>query len=83
MNAFLAAALALLACTAFAAAPLLRGSHMDAVVGMELAGVLVALVLLLLAEGTSRSALFDIGLVAAFLSMGGGLVYARSLERWL
>lgn len=83
MNAFLAAALVLLACI-LAALPLVaRGSRMDAVVGMQLAGVLAALVLLLLAEGMSRPALFDVGLVAAFLSAGGGLVFVRTLERWL
>jgi multisubunit Na+/H+ antiporter MnhF subunit len=83
VNAFLAAAIVLLACSAAALPLVVRGSRMDAVVGMQLAGVLATLVLLLIAEGMSRPALFDLGLVAAFLSMGGGLIFVRTLERWL
>jgi multisubunit Na+/H+ antiporter MnhF subunit len=83
VNAFLAAAVVLLGCTAAAIPLVVRGSRMDAVVGMQLAGVLASLVLLLVAEGMSRPALFDVGLVGAFLSMGGGLVFVRTLERWL
>jgi multisubunit Na+/H+ antiporter MnhF subunit len=37
----------------------------------------------LLAEGLHRSGVFDLALVLALLSFGGGLVFARFLERWV
>jgi multicomponent Na+:H+ antiporter subunit F len=52
-------------------------------VGLEGAAVLVVLVMLLLAEGYHRSFLFDLALMLALLSFGGGMVFVRFLERWL
>jgi multisubunit Na+/H+ antiporter MnhF subunit len=83
VNAFLAAAIALLAATLPCLAVCVRGGHMDAVVGLEAAGSLVAVVLLLLAEGEGRAALFDLAMVLAALSLGSGLVFVRHLERGL
>jgi multicomponent Na+:H+ antiporter subunit F len=52
-------------------------------VGLEGAAVLMVMILLLLAEGYHRSYLFDLALMLALLSFGGGMVFVRFLERWL
>ena len=62
---------------------LVRGSHMDALVALELTSVLVTLVLLLLSEGYRRSIYTDVPLLLAGLSLVGGLVFARFLARRL
>jgi multicomponent Na+:H+ antiporter subunit F len=50
---------------------------------LELAGTITTVLLLLLAQGFDRSLFFDLALVMALLSFGGGLVYAHFLERWV
>jgi multisubunit Na+/H+ antiporter MnhF subunit len=62
---------------------MLRGSVVEALVGLQMAGVLETVVLLLLAEGFHRPPLFDLALVLALLTLAGGLVFARMLERWV
>ena len=52
-------------------------------VGLEGASLLMVLVMMLLAEGYHRSFLFDLVLMLALLSFGGGMVFVRFLERWL
>ena len=83
MNPWLIAATILM----FALIPLgivtFRGDSMDRLVGLETAGPLVTMILLLLAVGFQRLPLIDIALAAALLAFGGGLVFARFLERWL
>jgi multicomponent Na+:H+ antiporter subunit F len=70
-----------------AAAPLLwvclRRSIFEALVALELAGTITTLVLLVIAQGTHRQPFFDLALVSALLSFGGGLAFARFLERWV
>jgi multicomponent Na+:H+ antiporter subunit F len=70
-----------------AAAPLLwiclKRSIFEALVALELAGTITTLVLLVIAEGTHRQPFFDLALVSALLSFGGGLAFARFLERWV
>jgi multicomponent Na+:H+ antiporter subunit F len=61
----------------------LRAPIMDAVVALELTGVVVTLVLLVLAEGFDRPSYMALPLVLAALSFAGSLVYVRFLERWL
>lgn len=61
----------------------LRGDSMDRLVGLETAGIIDTLILLLLAEGFPRSPFFDLALALALLSFAGGIVFARFLERWL
>jgi len=61
----------------------LRAPIMDAVVALELTGVVVTLVLLVLAEGFDRPSYMVLPLVLAVLSFAGSLVYVRFLERWL
>jgi multicomponent Na+:H+ antiporter subunit F len=52
-------------------------------VALELAGTIVTIVLLLIAQGTHRQPFFDLALVSAVLSFAGGLAFARFLERWV
>jgi len=83
MNAWLWAATALLIALVPCAVVIVRGTMLEALVGLEMASVLNTLVLLLLAEGYHRQPFFDLALVLALLSLAGGLVFARMLERWL
>ena len=59
-----------------------RGKALDRLVGLEMAGVVITLDLVLLAEGFHRLPFYDIPLTLAILSFGGGMVFARFLERW-
>jgi multicomponent Na+:H+ antiporter subunit F len=70
---------ALLPCLVVAA----REPLVDGLVGLELAGMLAALALLLLAEGFHRQPFADLAIVLALLSFAGSLAYARFLERRL
>jgi multicomponent Na+:H+ antiporter subunit F len=83
VNAWLIAATVLLLGLIPCAVVMLRGSAIEALVGLQMAGVLETVVLLLLAEGFHRPAFFDLALVLALLSLAGGLVFARMLERWV
>ena len=55
----------------------------DRLVALEMTGMLAALALIMLAEAMRRPLFFDAGLALALLSFGGGLVFARFLERWV
>jgi multicomponent Na+:H+ antiporter subunit F len=61
----------------------LKRSIFEALVALELAGTITTLVLLIIAQGTHRQPFFDLALVSALLSFGGGLAFARFLERWV
>jgi multicomponent Na+:H+ antiporter subunit F len=60
----------------------LRGEPTERLVGLEMAGTIDALVLLLLAVAYHRSIYLDLALALALLTFAGGLVFARFLERW-
>ncbi|HLK33539.1 MAG TPA: monovalent cation/H+ antiporter complex subunit F [Terriglobales bacterium] len=60
-----------------------RGDTVERLVGLEMAGMIVTLLLVMLAEGMSRVNFYDLALALALLAFGGGLVFARFLERWL
>jgi multicomponent Na+:H+ antiporter subunit F len=60
-----------------------RGSIVEALIGLQMATMLETVALLLLAEGYHRAPFFDLALVLALLSLAGGLVFARMLERWV
>ena len=83
MNPWLLAASVLM----FALVPLgivtFRGDPMDRLVGLETAGALVTMILMLLSLGFQRLPMMDIALASALLAFGSGLVFARFLERWL
>lgn len=83
MNPWLWASLAMLVPIILAGAASFRGGMADRLVGLELAGVMITLELVLLSEGYHRSVYFDLPLTLSFLSFGGGLVFARFLQRWL
>lgn len=61
----------------------LRDGILDALVALQLAGVIATLAMLVIAEGIGRAPFFDLPLVAAVLSFAGGLAFARFLERWV
>jgi multicomponent Na+:H+ antiporter subunit F len=60
----------------------LRGQPTERLVGLEMAGNVDTLVLLLLAVAYHRSIYLDLALALALLTFAGGLVFARFLERW-
>ena len=84
MNVWLVAATVLLAGLLPCGWVILRAQLTDALVALELGSTVVALVLLLLAEGFHRSSYFTVPLVLAALSFVGTLVFIRFLgDRWL
>ncbi len=60
-----------------------KGSPMDRIVGLEMAGLVESFLLILLAQGFHRIPFYDIALAMALLAFGGSLVFVRFLERWL
>ena len=58
-----------------------RGSVLDRLPGLAMAGVVATLEMLLLAEGYQRSSYVDTALVLAALSLTGSLVFARLVVR--
>jgi multisubunit Na+/H+ antiporter MnhF subunit len=83
MNAWLIGATVLLFGLVPCAIVIVRGSVLEALVGLQMAGILQTIVLLLLAEGFHRPPFFDLALTLALLALAGGLVFARLLERWV
>jgi multisubunit Na+/H+ antiporter MnhF subunit len=83
VNAFVIAAIGMLAAVIPCLIVVWRGEAMEAVVGYEAIGAIVVLVLILLAEGFGRSGEFELPVLLAGLILGSGLVFARFLERWL
>ena len=83
MNVWLVGAAVMTLALIPAAITALRGRLTDRLVGMELMGMLLAQMLFLYAVGIKRVAFVDVGLAVAMLAFGGGLVFARFLERWL
>jgi multisubunit Na+/H+ antiporter MnhF subunit len=81
VNPWLVAATVLLTALVLPLWVLVRAPIMDALVALEVAGVVTTTVLLLLAEGFHRTALFDPAVVLAVMTAIGALVYVRLLER--
>ena len=61
----------------------LRGKAEQRLVGVEMAGLLVTLALVLFTVGFGRLPFIDLALTLALLSFGSGLVFARFLEKHL
>ena len=61
----------------------LRGSPERRLVGVEMASVLVTIAMVLFTIASGRSPLIDLPLALAIMSFGGGLVFARFLEKRL
>ena len=83
MNVWLWASLGMMVSLIPCAIVCLRGKPMDRLVGLEMAASVEALLMLLLAQGFHRISFYDLAVTLALLSFGGGLVFARFLERWL
>ncbi len=83
MNPWFIAAGVMLLCLIPCGIVCLRGSAVNRLAGLEAAGLIASLILLLLAEGFHRQPFTDLALALALLSFGGGLVFARFLERWM
>jgi multisubunit Na+/H+ antiporter MnhF subunit len=61
----------------------LRGSPERRLVGVEMASVLITIAMTLFTIGFGRPIFIDLPLALAIMSFGGGLVYARFLEKYL
>ncbi len=83
MNGFEAAAFAMLLGVVPCAVVARRGKLIEAVIAFEVIVDIVVLVVALLAKGFGRSGEFEFPIIVALLSLGGGLVFVRALERWL
>ncbi len=83
MSGWTAVSLLFLAALVPCAPVCLRGDAADRLAGLEMAAVVTTLALLSLAQAAARPAFVEVGLAAAILSFGGGMVFARFLERWL
>ncbi|MGH2365587.1 MAG: monovalent cation/H+ antiporter complex subunit F [Chloroflexota bacterium] len=83
MSPWLAAAVALLLGFLPCGWVIYRRTALDGLVALQAASVLAVTVLLLLSQGYGLPSFADLGLILMVLSIGGGLVYARFLERWV
>jgi multisubunit Na+/H+ antiporter MnhF subunit len=81
VNVWLAGATVMVALLVPLAAVAALRSPDDGLVALELASVVGAVALLMLAEGLDREALGDLALVLGVASFAGGLAYATLLER--
>lgn len=83
MNAWLETATVLLFALIPCGIVVFRGRAIDRLIGLEMAGIITTLELLLLAEGVKNPNFYDLALAFGLLAFGGGLVFVRFLERWL
>ena len=83
MNVWLWGATALLAGIAPCGWIAMRGTRADALVGLEVAGTVSTLALVLLSEGFNRASYMGVPLALAFMSIVGSLLIARFLGRHL
>ncbi len=83
MNVWMLASIGVGACLIPCADMSLRGSPERRLVGVEMAGVLMPIELVLLTLGYQRLPFIDLPLTLAMLAFGAGLVFARFLEKHL
>lgn len=83
MNVWLLAAAALMFGLIPCGIVVFRRDVMNRLLGLEMAGLIETLILLFLAQGFNNPNFYDLALAMALLTFGGGLVFARFLERWL
>lgn len=76
-------AIALLVCMIGPFVRCIRGDAVSRLVGLQAGGSICTLILLVLCEAYHRIPFVDLSLTLALLSLGGCLVFARFLERWL
>lgn len=83
MNSWLLAGVAVSATLVPCADMCLRGSPERRLVGLEMTSVIITLAMVLLTVGMGRIPFIDLPLALAIMSFGGGLVFARFLEKHL
>jgi multicomponent Na+:H+ antiporter subunit F len=83
MNIWLAAAAGVSVTLIPCADMCLRGGPERRLVGLEMTGILVTIALVLFTVGFGRLPFMDLPLALAIMSFGGGLVFARFLEKHL
>ena len=83
MNAWVMAATALVFALIPCGIVCFKGTAIERMVGLEMAGILDCLILLLLAQGFNNPNFYDLAVALALLAFGGSLVFVRFLERWL
>lgn len=83
MNLWMVAATVTICCLIPCGVVCMRGEPEVRLVGLEGAGNILVIDLVLLAEGFHRLTFLDLPLTLALLAFGGALVFARFLERWM
>lgn len=83
MSVWMAAAYAVGLCLVPCADLCLRGTAERRLVGLELSGVLVTILLVLLTLGFHRLPFIDLALTLAILYLGATLVFVRFMEKHL
>lgn len=61
----------------------LQGSAERRLVGLEMTSLIIILALVIFTVSSGRMPMIDIALTAAIMSFGGGIVFARFLEKHL
>lgn len=82
MNAWLASAVFLLLGLIPSGIVVSRGKPVERLVGLEMASIIGATSLLLLAKGFNRPSFIDLSLTLALVSVPGTLLFTHYLERW-
>ncbi len=83
MNPWMIASGVLLLCLVPCAVAVFRGSPMERLLGLEMGSVVQTMFLVTFAIALNRPNFLDLALAMGLLTFGGGLVFARFLERWL
>lgn len=83
MNAWQIAAASIAPLLLLCADMCLRGSPERRLVGMQMTSILVTFLMVLLTMAWDRYIMIDLPLALAIMSFGGGLVFARFLEKHL
>jgi multisubunit Na+/H+ antiporter MnhF subunit len=83
MNLWLIAASAVTAALVPCAAMCLRGRPERRLVGLEMTSLIVTIALVLFTIGFGRLPFIDLPVTLAVMSFGGGIVFARFLEKHL
>ena len=83
MNAWLLAATVLMFALIPCGIVVFTRDAMERLVGLEIAGLIATMLLILIAQGMHNPNFYDLALALGLLAFGGGLVFVRFLERWL
>ncbi|HLH09530.1 MAG TPA: MrpF/PhaF family protein [Terriglobales bacterium] len=83
MNPWLLASIGLAICLIPCGVAVFRGSPIERLLGLEMAGVIVSMFFITFSEALGNPNFYDLALASGLMAFGGGLVFARFLERWL